>query len=92
MQNRYAGDLGDFSKLVLLRGIAKTGLSLGLNWYLNPYEEENGDGKHTLDNFPDCELYDPELFYRLIALTRRGQRTVRELESFQLVPKLFVFL
>ncbi|MBE7440590.1 MAG: hypothetical protein HS115_19255 [Spirochaetales bacterium] len=91
MQNRYAGHLGDFSKLVLLRGISKTGLSLGLNWYLNPYEEENGDGKHTLDNFPDCERYDPELFSRLLALTGSGKRTVAELESLRLVPNCSYF-
>ena len=47
MQNRYSGDLGDFSKLGLLRHLSQTGLSIGLNWYLVPDEDHNNDGMHT---------------------------------------------
>ena len=52
MQNRYAGDVGDFMKLGLLRHLAAppsvggTGLTIGLNWYLAPDEGHNADGKH----------------------------------------------
>lgn len=52
MQNRYAGDVGDFMKLGLLRHLAArpsdggTGLTIGLNWYLGPDEGHNADGKH----------------------------------------------
>ncbi len=34
MQDRYAGDIGDFGKFVLLRAIANQNLPLGVNWYL----------------------------------------------------------
>ena len=53
MQNRYAGDVGDFVKLGLLRHLASpptrggAGLSVGVNWYLVPDEHHNQDGKHT---------------------------------------------
>lgn len=46
MQNRYVGDIGDFRKYALLKNIAKTGLSMGVNLYLTPAESHNADGKH----------------------------------------------
>ena len=33
MQNRYAGDVGDFGKLGLLRQLTSTRLDIGVNWY-----------------------------------------------------------
>ena len=45
MQNRYTGDIGDFSKLGLLRALQAAGFSIGLNWYLTPDETHNGDGR-----------------------------------------------
>src|SRR6185312_15778128 len=53
MQNRYAGDVGDFVKLGLLRHLAApvdedgAALLVGLNWYLAPDEDHNADGKHV---------------------------------------------
>ena len=41
MQNRYAGDIGDYSKLGLLRALHLAGFSIGLNWYLTPDETHN---------------------------------------------------
>ena len=38
MQNRYTGDVGDFSKYGLMRAFAKSGLSTALAWYLVPDE------------------------------------------------------
>lgn len=48
MQDRYAGDVGDFGKLGMLRQISTTGLKIGVNWYLTykPEEHNNDDGKH----------------------------------------------
>ncbi len=34
MQDRYAGDIGDFGKIGLLRALRVQGLSIGVNWYL----------------------------------------------------------
>lgn len=49
MQDRYAGDVGGFGKLGMLRQIATTGLKIGVNWYLTykPEEHNNDDGKHV---------------------------------------------
>ena len=59
MQNRYSGDVGDFSKFGLLRQIASTGLVIGLNWYLVDNESHNDDGKHikylTDHRFDGCD-------------------------------------
>ena len=46
MQNTYAGDVGDFGKLGLLRQLSKSQLIIGINWYLVPDENHNADGKH----------------------------------------------
>ena len=50
MQDRYAGDLGDFLKFGLLRWLAPPGgpasPQLGVVWYLTANEKHNGDGKY----------------------------------------------
>lgn len=47
MQNRYAGDVGDFGKLALLRAFAGQ-MKVGVNWYLVKIPGENtNDGRHT---------------------------------------------
>ena len=38
MKNQYAGDVGDYTKLGVLRGLEQAGFSIGLNWYLTPDE------------------------------------------------------
>lgn len=45
MQDRYAGDVGDFVKLGLLRAISPAS-KLGVIWYRFPDENHNGDGRH----------------------------------------------
>ncbi len=80
MQNRYAGDSGDFSKLGLLRVLHDAGLTVGLNWYLRPDESHNDDGCHTdyvnQDRFAGC---DDDLRRRLKALVEAGERSVKAL-------------
>lgn len=39
----YRGDVGKYG---LSRNIAKTTLTIGINWYLTPNESGNEDGKH----------------------------------------------
>lgn len=88
MQDRYAGDVGDFGKLGMLRKIGETGLKIGVNWYLTykPEEHINEDGKHIgyLNNseFKGC---DDELLgaLRIIA---SGKRSVAALEQAKLIP------
>ena len=33
MQDRYAGDIGDFGKIALLRSLKEQGFNIGVNWY-----------------------------------------------------------
>ena len=49
MQDRYAGDVGDFGKLGMFRQIDETGLKIGINWCLTykPREHVKQGGKHV---------------------------------------------
>ena len=82
MQNRYVGDIGDFGKLGMLREISKTGLSIGVNWYLTPDEEHNGDGRHIRylkdDRYRPCDELVWETLGRIVD---SGQRHVSSLEK-----------
>lgn len=46
LQDRYAGDVGDFVKLGLLRALSP-GRRLGVAWYRFPDEGHNTDGRHV---------------------------------------------
>lgn len=50
MQNRYAGDIGDFSKFILLKKLFGN-KKIGLNWYLYPDENHNNDGVYINYNY-----------------------------------------
>lgn len=71
MQDRYAGDVGDFVKLGLLRALSP-GRQLGVAWYRYPDESHNGDGRHIsyLDHAQRYEHLDPVLFRHLRNITR----------------------
>lgn len=66
MQDRYAGDIGDFVKLGLLRAISP-GRKLGIAWYRYPDEDHNRDGRHIsyLEQAGRYEHFDPFLFCHL---------------------------
>lgn len=66
MQDRYAGDVGDFVKLGLLRAISVK-RKLGLAWYRFTDEDHNKDGRHTdYLNYPaKYRQLDPDLFDHL---------------------------
>lgn len=89
MQNRYAGDVGDYSKLGLIRAFERMGLAVGLVWCLADDESHNRDGKHIdylteprkREAFRAC---DPDLFDALAGFIRRGQRTVKALEALNI--------
>lgn len=90
MQNRYTGDIGDFSKLGLLRTLRAAGFSIGLNWYLVPDETHNTDGRHV--NYLDQEKYracDPELWLGLGAIVKSGEREVRRMENDDILQATF---
>lgn len=62
MQDRYAGDIGDFVKLGLLRALSP-GQRLGVAWYRFPDEDHNSDGRHVsyLDQPGRYASLDPDL-------------------------------
>ena len=82
MQNRYAGDIGDFVKLALLRALSP-GFKLGVAWWLYPDEAHNDDGKHTsyLNHAKIWRHLDAELFDALREIVQTGQRSVASLEQ-----------
>ena len=90
MQDRYTGDIGDFSKLGILRALQASGLSIGLNWYLTPDESHNNDGLHVkyLDQakFRAC---DEELWLELKSIVEARQRKVRYMERDHILKATF---
>ncbi|CAN7175327.1 hypothetical protein [Mesorhizobium caraganae] len=79
MQDRYAGDVGDYFKLSLLRHV-NAGRRLGIAWYVFPDEVHNSDGRHvSYVCAPERWRYlDPELFDLLVAVISK-RRAVAEL-------------
>ena len=79
MQDGYTGDIGDFSKLGLLRQLRCDELSIGVNWYRTPYHDL---GKHTAylkkEEFCCC---DRELCRALKEIVDSGRRQVAALEG-----------
>ncbi|MEP3630989.1 MAG: hypothetical protein ABJN04_13400 [Hyphomicrobiales bacterium] len=81
MQDRYAGDVGDYVKLALLRSLSE-GRKLGVAWYLYPDEGHNEDGKHIsyLKEPSKWRHLDPDLFdaLKLIANETRSVNAIEE--------------
>lgn len=67
VQNRYAGDIGDFSKFMLLKHVIGSSFgNAGIVWYAHPNEGHNNDGRHI--KYLDKQEYrksDPHLVDRL---------------------------
>ena len=86
MQNRYAGDVGDFGKLGLLRFLESQGLRIGVNWYLTDDETHNDDGKFieytSKETFAGC---DDELLFGLSDIIANNNRSIKALESKNLL-------
>lgn len=82
MQDRYAGDVGDFCKLRLLRQLASSRLSIGVNWYRTPDETHNSDGLHIgylqKEEFRSC---DPALWSALGQIVSSSKREIAALEK-----------
>ena len=79
MQDRYAGDIGDYSKLLLLWELHYAGLKTGVQWYLADEEDHNDDGRFTAylsqNRFVDAA---PELAAALSRVVQ-GERSVSSL-------------
>ncbi|HLF71152.1 MAG TPA: hypothetical protein VI759_03235 [Dehalococcoidia bacterium] len=88
MQDRYAGDVGDFGKLGLLKALAGAPgdrlLRVGLIWYLFPNESHNKDGKRT--SYAYVQHCDQELHDGLLEISRSPMRSVRLIEEKRFLP------
>ena len=99
MQDRYAGEVGDFGKFGLLKAVRASEMRVGINWYkvLPPSFEirehgvyKNNDGKHKISR--QDELCDPELADALNSIFVKGtQRSVELLERAALVDDAVYF-
>ena len=98
MQDRYAGDVGDFFKLALLECLSaprrpdEPALSLGIVWYLVDDESHNNDGKHITYLDPETPAghalrpISPRT-YDALRDVAAGERSVRRIEeSGALIP------
>lgn len=86
MQDRYAGDVGDFGKFSLLRFLLDNSKhNLGVIWYLFPDESHNDDGGHidylTKSDFLACDRNLCEMLSKVVC----GTRSVAALEKVGLL-------
>ena len=98
MQDRYAGDVGDFGKYGLLRWLCGPdadgpALRLGVLWY-RLEDATAGDGKHVSylkpprsRDFLEC---DPDLFERMCSIVS-GERSIAALETSGALPTSTAF-
>lgn len=97
MQDRYAGDAGDFVKFGLLRLLCREDdigprLKLGVVWYLVADEDHNGDGRHVSYLAPQSVVgrrmarCDQDLYDRLRRIVGSGERNVRAIERSGILP------
>lgn len=88
MKNQYAGDIGDYTKLGLLRGLEAAGFSIGLNWYLTPDEPDHSkaltDGRYTKYLESHCDTPDIYLHCALREIGLSNNRTVARIEGAKL--------
>ncbi len=90
MQDRYAGDIGDFGKFHLLRTLfLESFYDLKQIWYMYPNEEHNSDGQYInyFDKVNGCDTFLEETLQRIV----KGKRTVQALEEAKLLPSCTFF-
>ena len=98
MQDRYAGDIGDFGKFGLLSALEKTGFRIGINWYkvLPPSSEyrkdgsfKSADGRHKIkEKYCPC---DEVLAKKLFAISESDSRSIDALENAMLLKSATYF-
>jgi hypothetical protein len=92
VQDRYAGDVGDFLKFGLLRYLVRSDghdrpMRLGVVWYRAADESHNADGKHVGYLAPNHRTaqhlrgLDPDLYDRLVGVVDSGERSIPALEQ-----------
>ena len=83
MQNKYAGDVGDFGKFGLLNYLfSDKKWKIGVIWFLYPDEKNKNDGNHI--NYlsrPEFVICDPDLINKLGQVACSSNRNVKALEE-----------
>ena len=97
MQDRYAGDIGDYGKIALLRELQTQGLSVAVNWYrTEPLKtEKKADGTYKQDDgkylIPEkLKVCDKDLADCLTWIAKNN-RSVLEIERAGLIPGAIYF-
>jgi hypothetical protein len=85
MQDRFAGDIGDFGKYGLLRALAHPPLRLGIIWYRTPDGSSGGDRRGYLDRPGRFRPCDPSLFDSLTAFNG-GEHRIAQIPAFSILP------
>lgn len=94
MQDRYAGDIGDYGKIALLKALQDQGLSIGVNWYkaeaLEAEKKADGtfkqeDGKYLIPE--ELRQCDKTLAERLLNISCGSDRSIHALEKAKLIPE-----
>ena len=92
MQDRYAGDIGDFGKIALLQQIREKGLTIGVNWYkVNPADyERNPDGSFKQEDgkyrIPEkYHVCDEALAEKLLEISKSKKRSIKAIEETDLI-------
>lgn len=98
MQDRYAGDIGDYGKIALLKALQAQGLSIGVNWYtaetLDVEKKADGsfkqeDGKYLIpEELCQC---DEVLAKKLLDISSGNKRSIEALEKANLIPGAVYF-
>lgn len=98
MQDRYAGDIGDYGKIGLLGAIQRSGLSIGVNWYkTQPTQQEyrsdgtfrQNDGKYRIP--PELAVCDLELADTLNNISQKEKRAIKDVENANLIPNAIYY-
>jgi hypothetical protein len=89
VKNQYFGDINDYLKYGLLRGLrGSTGLRLTVCWMLTP-DVDKPDGRRTqyLEDPDRWSMHDPKLFAALRdAVLTRGERSVKAAAGQGILP------
>ena len=84
MQDRYAGDVGDFGMFGLLKAICRQQLRLGVNWYLcrtGAFERHRQDGRHRISDAG--AICDREMAMKLREIFDAGDYPPRSVASLE---------
>ena len=88
MQDRYAGDIGDFGKFALLRELQEQGLVIGINWYKTEQSSaKQDDGKYWItEELAKCnQELASELWDVYPSPSERDKRSIEALEKKKLI-------